>query len=109
MAPALHLDENVDPEIARRLRADGYDIVTTQQAGRKGAADEDQLAYAASQDRVLFTHDIQDFGSIAIRWSIERRDHAGIYIADGAHRLEYALPFTASLNCTRPIDSGTQQ
>jgi predicted nuclease of predicted toxin-antitoxin system len=78
MAPSLYLDEHVDLELADRLRADGFDILTTQEAGRRGAADEDQLAYATSLGRIIFTHDMKDFRPISIRWSAERRPHAGI-------------------------------
>jgi len=40
MAAALYFDENVDIELALRLRADGYDVLTTREAGLLGSTDE---------------------------------------------------------------------
>lgn len=78
MAPALYLDENVHPEIAARLRAEGYDVLTAKELGLLGAADEVHLAYAAGSERILFTHDMKDFRVIATRWAAEQRLHSGI-------------------------------
>lgn len=53
----FHLDEHGDPRIARGLRRRGLDVTTTVEAGLLSATDEEQLTYATSQGRVLFTQD----------------------------------------------------
>jgi len=52
-----HLDEHVGPAVAEGLRQRGVDVTTTVGAGLAGAADEDQLAFAAAQGRVFVTRD----------------------------------------------------
>jgi hypothetical protein len=53
----FHLDENVNNSVAKGLRRRGISITTTSEENLIGAADEKQLAFASSQNRVLFTHD----------------------------------------------------
>jgi len=55
-----HLDEQVDRAIAQGLKQRGIDVTTTPEVGILGAADAEQLAFAISQERVIFTHD-EDF------------------------------------------------
>ena len=69
----LHLDEHVHPAIAGGLRHRGIDVTTTVDAGLSGADDEDQLAFARSQRRVIVTHD-DDFLALHGRGV----SHAGI-------------------------------
>lgn len=52
-----HLDEHIDPAVAEGLRRRGVDVTTTLGAGLTGASDEDQLAFAVAQGRVLVTRD----------------------------------------------------
>jgi hypothetical protein len=56
----FHLDENVPKAIAIGLRHHGIDVTTTPEAGLLGAIDEEQVAYACSCGRVIFTQD-RDF------------------------------------------------
>lgn len=53
----FHLDENLDGSVASGLRMRGVDITTTPEQGLLGVTDEDQLAFAAQERRVLVTHD----------------------------------------------------
>jgi len=57
----LYLDEDVPEAVAVGLRVRGYDVITTKQAGKKGLTDIGQVKYAASQNRILLTHNIADF------------------------------------------------
>lgn len=52
-----HLDENVNPAVARGRRNRGIDVTTTVETGMNGASDEEPLAYALSAGRVTVTHD----------------------------------------------------
>ena len=53
----FHLDENVSNAIAQGLRRRGIDVTTTPEVGLIGASDEEQLKFAVSQGRVIFTQD----------------------------------------------------
>lgn len=69
----FHLDESVSNAIANGLRKRGIDVTTSPASGLIGASDKEQLAFALSQQRVIFTFD-DDFLSLAST-GIE---HAGI-------------------------------
>lgn len=53
----FQLDEDVDPVVAEALRDRGVNVVTAPELGLKGRSDEDQLAAAMRDDRILITHD----------------------------------------------------
>ena len=53
----FHLDESVSNAIAKGLRMRGIDVTTSPEEGLIGASDEERLAYALSQGRVVFTFD----------------------------------------------------
>jgi hypothetical protein len=57
MALRLFFDECADQDVARALLALGLDVVTATSAGRKGLADQDQLDYARTENRVIYTID----------------------------------------------------
>jgi predicted nuclease of predicted toxin-antitoxin system len=75
----LLLDEMHAPAVAEALTDDGWDIVAVAaRVSLRGAADEDLLAYAATEGRVLVTESIPDFAIIARRWAAEQRPHTGL-------------------------------
>ena len=57
---SLVADENFNGAVVRglRRRLPNLDLVTVQQAGLGGAEDPDVLEWAASQGRLLLTHDV---------------------------------------------------
>lgn len=59
----LFTDEMINPRLARRLRAAGYDVESCRQAGRssRGIPDEQQLEYASEQARAVLTFNATDF------------------------------------------------
>ncbi len=69
----FHLDENCDPRIAVGSRLHGIDVTTTPEAGLLHASDEDQLAYAVAQARVIVTQDPDFLRIAASGW-----EHPGI-------------------------------
>ena len=69
----FHLDENVSSAIANGLRQHGIDVSTTPEMKLVGASDIEQLEFARSQGRVVFTQD-RDF----LRLHYAGTDHAGI-------------------------------
>jgi uncharacterized protein with PIN domain len=53
----FYLDENIASAIARGLRHRNIDVLTTHEAGNRGADDERQLNFAHSEKRVPVTQD----------------------------------------------------
>ncbi|MDJ1169927.1 DUF5615 family PIN-like protein [Roseofilum sp. BLCC_M154] len=53
----FHLDENVSYAVAEGLRRRGIDVTTSPQAELMGCSDEEHIAFAVKQDRVIFTQD----------------------------------------------------
>jgi predicted nuclease of predicted toxin-antitoxin system len=70
-------DECVDEDIASALRAHSVDVKTTTDLGRKGLKDEEQVAWALAEDRVIYTVD-QDFLRLAHRYLADGRPFAGV-------------------------------
>ena len=69
----FYLDEQVNLAVATGLRRRDVDVLTTQEAGMLGASDEDHLALATGQNRVMFTQD-DDF----LRLHAQGIEHTGI-------------------------------
>ena len=88
----FHLDENVDGEIARGLRSRGIDVTTTADAGLGEATDEEHVAFALSQRRVIFTHDA-DFIRLA---APEQNIGASSTARSGRGKLRRFLPVSHS-------------
>lgn len=59
MAEAVryYTDQHVPRPVVDGLRRRGIDVLTAQEAGRCGLRDPDQLAFAASENRVLVSFD----------------------------------------------------
>jgi predicted nuclease of predicted toxin-antitoxin system len=76
---ALLLDEMLSGAIAKQLRARGIDVVAVvEDSALIGTADEDLLAHAAVQQRVLVTVNVADFAGLANDWRAGGRAHAGL-------------------------------
>ena len=69
------------PAVAERLRAAGYDVISSHEAGMLRASDEEQLAHAASMNRALVTFNYRDFRRIATDAAERGEHHAGIVIS----------------------------
>ena len=71
----------MDPAIAAGLRQRGVDVATTAEEGLVGTSDEDQLAHALANQRVLVTRD-SDF----LVLNAAGVAHAGIAFWHSRHR-----------------------
>jgi len=80
-AQRIYLDEDVDVLVARLLDARGFDCVCASNVGHLGWDDERHLAWAASEGRILITHNRVDFEYLAKRWYQQSKEHAGIVLA----------------------------
>lgn len=76
-----HLDEDIARAVRHGLRLHGIDVTTAREANLLGAGDDEQLAFAVGQQRVLLTCDV-DFLVLASQgishWGIvyaEKRRH----------------------------------
>jgi Domain of unknown function (DUF5615) len=76
----LYLDEDVDVLIAQLMRARGFAVVTTQEAGQLRNSDAEQLAYAVSQHKTLLTHNRVHFEALAQTYFAAGQPHDGIII-----------------------------
>jgi hypothetical protein len=78
------------------LKAAGYDVLTTVEAGRasRRLSDSDQLAFAAARGRAIYSHNVQDFSVLARQWADEGRPHKGIIVS----RLDYAWRLKAGFD-----------
>jgi hypothetical protein len=85
----LYLDEDVDVLVADLVRPRGFQVTTTQGAGRVSSDDADQLAYAVNLQAAMFTHNRSDYEALAEDYFAAGRTHFGIIIA--VHRRPYDL------------------
>ena len=75
------LDEDVWTGLAVALREAGYDAVSVNEIDRKGSSDAEQIAFAVSEHRAIFTHNIRDFSLLAQVYAENGVDHFGIIVA----------------------------
>ena len=84
----LYLDADLDEKFASPFRMYAHGVLTSRQSGRLRARDEEQLAFAAEQGRILITHNREDFLLLQRAWRHwpdvwnlpTRPVHAGILI-----------------------------
>lgn len=84
MSFPLYFDENVDPELADRLRIDGDNVETAEEAGLSGAAvpDERQLQHAVDEGRVLFSHDLKTLPGTVREAMASGMEFPGVVLCD---------------------------
>ncbi len=95
----FHLDEHVPHAVAHGLRRRQIDVTTTTDAGLLGASDEEHVAFAIRENRVIFTND-RDFLRLAAAGSA----HAGIvYCPPNESRIGEVIRYLALMNdCLTP-------
>ncbi len=77
----LYLDENIPVAVSVALRLRGYDVLTVKDVGRKSLSDFEQLEYASSQNRVIFTFNVADFCKVHSEFMSKGLNHAGIILS----------------------------
>ena len=70
----IYADEQFSRQVVQNLRSLGHDVLTVQEAGNAGLPDEDVLAFAITQNRVVLTVNRRDFFQLH---KLEP-DHSGI-------------------------------
>ncbi len=87
----LYLDRHIMKRLAVDLRSRGYDVLTTEEAGKDSASDEEQLTLATSESRALLTFNIRDFAPLHEQCQAAERPHAGIIVSQQLGRRQYGL------------------
>ena len=93
----LFLDAHISARrIAAPLRDRGHNVrAADQERELDSLGDEDLLAIAASERRILVTFDVHDFPAITRRWAEAGRAHAGCAIVVGIDHGELNVTLTA--------------
>jgi predicted nuclease of predicted toxin-antitoxin system len=73
----LYLDEDVSVMLGYLLDARGFDVTTARDQGMLGKSDEEQLAYSASKERCLLTHNRADFERLHKFYITTDKRHGG--------------------------------
>src|SRR5436190_16949462 len=87
----LYLDRHIKKQLAVDLRQRGYDVLTTEEASMDTASDEDQLAFAAKQERAILTFNIRDFAPLHEQWTADARAHAGVIVSQQLGSRQYGV------------------
>lgn len=98
----LYLDENVPVLVAKILRARGLSVAITDEVGRKGSSDADQLEFAAENGYAIVTMNRVDFEALTREYFHSDTHHSGIFIVSdnspqviAQRRCEFVDRFTA--------------
>jgi len=78
----LYLDDDCSAKaLVKALIEHGVDVVTTLKARMAGRDDEEHLAYAAEQGRVLYSFNRRDFCRLHQDWLASGKSHSGIILS----------------------------
>ena len=79
----FHLDEDTEAHaLIHALRDRGVDVTTTSEARLTESNDEEQMLWAANENRTLVTYNACDFCRLHAEFIEKGRHHAGIVIAE---------------------------
>jgi hypothetical protein len=89
-------DADTVPTLHRLLEEQGHSVTTIRQVTRLDAPDDEVLLVATTMDRLLVTHNEQDFlllarawRSFARQWETTPPSHAGIIVIPQSDRLPF--------------------
>jgi predicted nuclease of predicted toxin-antitoxin system len=66
-------------------------VLTTQEAGKDTASDEEQLVFATGEGRAILTFNIRDFAPLHEARQAAERPHAGIIVSQQLGTRQYGL------------------
>jgi predicted nuclease of predicted toxin-antitoxin system len=89
----LFLDAHVSGRnVGGPLREKGHDVrALDRELVHEGLDDEEVLAIASEDERILVTHNVADFPEILRDWATAGRSHAGVILVDGIDHSEFSL------------------
>ncbi|MBD2603340.1 DUF5615 family PIN-like protein [Scytonema hofmannii FACHB-248] len=77
----LYMDEDsTGRSLILALQNRGVDVITTLNVNRLSFSDEEQLIWARSQGRVLYSSNIQDFYSLHTVFLTQEQPHSGMIL-----------------------------
>jgi len=77
----LYLDEDVHKKVTTALRLRGYDVISTHEIKKWGIRDKEQLDFAISQKRAIFTFNVRDYIILHKQCLKSSKKHYGIIIS----------------------------
>ena len=80
-AISLYLDEDVHTYIAHALRLRGWQALTTEEAQRRSATDQDQIHFATNDGHAIVTYNVRDFPRLHYDIIASGEGHSGIVVA----------------------------
>ena len=104
----LYTDEDIANLVATLLRARGLDVLTTIEAEMTGCSDEQQLAFAASEERCILTHNRVDYERLHLSYIQTGQEHSGIIVTPQNNAYEIAQRVGVILN-TLTVDEVCNQ
>jgi hypothetical protein len=78
----LYIDEDITDDLARVLRARGFDALSVYDLDMTGKTDSEQAAFAVEQQRTLLSFNVKHFSAIATQYAAESRTHFGIVVSN---------------------------
>lgn len=91
----LLLDVHHSRHAAQRLRIEGHDVVAAaDDQTLRDAEDDELLALATLDERVVVTENVKDFDRLVREWAVSGRHHAGVIFTSPRrfHRGSAAYP-----------------
>jgi hypothetical protein len=75
-----HDEDSLSTALIQALRRAGFDCLTVNEAGMRGRSDEEQLTFATTEHRVIYTRNTRDFRFLDTQWQMMGRRHSGIIV-----------------------------
>jgi hypothetical protein len=106
MAVPLYMDhDSGNKALVLALQNAGVDVLTTEAAGNRRLDDAQQLAFATSAGRIIYTGNRRDFARLNAQWARSNREHAGIVTRTRA-RVPFRLEFDSLIRlCMESVPS----
>lgn len=77
----LYIDEDsFDKSLVTAFRSADLDVITVADVSKQSYSDEDQLIWAAGQERVIYSYNRRDFCRLHDEFLSTERNHAGIIV-----------------------------
>jgi predicted nuclease of predicted toxin-antitoxin system len=107
-APKLHLNEHLSPRLANQLRQHGFDVTSSQESNLLSAPDDQQLAFAVTEQRAIVTFNFSDFTLLHHQYQAAGQEHWGIVLSTREPVLVLFRRLLRLLNSVAAVDLKNQ-